>query len=125
MVIAIADGCVLLEKRSPTGIWGGLLSFPEYETVKQALSAVRARLGGEIRLHRELPLLKHGFTHYSLTITPLVCEVEHKACRVAETGDVWMSLAAALEVSIPKPVRTLITRVQEDALGLSLELLQK
>src|SRR5262249_30202530 len=62
MLLLLRDGEVLLEKRPPTGVWGGLWCFPEAEPRA-------AKLAGK----RRLPVLRHEFTHFTLDIAPILC----------------------------------------------------
>jgi A/G-specific adenine glycosylase len=63
---------VLLEKRPQTGIWGGLWSLPQFDT-PEALTDEAARIGGESL--QQLGAIEHTFTHYHLTIHPLLAQV--------------------------------------------------
>lgn len=111
VAMLIDSGHVLLEQRPQTGVWGGLLSFPEFESVSEALNACGTRYGCELVARRALPLLIHGFTHFTLAIEPVVCEVRRGRSAVNEPNGRWLTIAAALQASIPKPVRTLLSQL--------------
>ena len=101
--ILISDGQhLLLERRPPSGLWGGLLVPPEGD-----VSTVLAR-------HAVIPLaiqalepLKHSFTHFRLTLQPVLCRVGawHP---VAEPGREWLPLCQAADAGVPTPIRKLI-----------------
>src|SRR5439155_18670895 len=61
---------ILLEKRPPLGIWGGLWSFPECALGDDVRIAVHTRFGAEVELREMLPPIAHGFTHFALTLHP-------------------------------------------------------
>ena len=103
------NGAILLEKRPPAGIWGGLWSFPE--TDAQAVTAHARRLGCEIQRTEPLAFLEHGFTHFRLQIRPLLCEVAGTAPAAHSPGRMWLSLAEAAGAAIPTPVRKLIEQL--------------
>jgi A/G-specific adenine glycosylase len=111
MLLLVQDGRVLLQKRPPAGIWGGLWSLPEFDSTSEALESCRARLGIMVESQRTLQPLKHGFTHYSLTISPLLCVAAARATLAAEPGSAWWAVDEAIQSSIPAPVRTLLRRV--------------
>lgn len=79
-------GRVLVERRPPVGIWGGLWSFPEAPATMSAREAVnecahrhRHQLrtnGADAVEPRALAPVEHGFTHFRLLATPLVVPVE-------------------------------------------------
>ena len=95
-------GRLLLMRRPAEGVWGGLWTFPEPEGADLAGYCRRA-LGCEVEPPRPLPGLVHGFTHFRLEITPVLCEV-----RVPGTppGGRWATLRSA--GAVPAPVRRLL-----------------
>ena len=100
---------VLLEKRPPVGIWGGLWSFPE-APARDVDGYCRRTLGCEVGAKKELETLEHGFTHFRLQIRPLRCEVS-KQPGVESPGRLWIDLAEAAQAAVPTPVRTLLERL--------------
>ncbi|MGD8378295.1 MAG: A/G-specific adenine glycosylase [Gammaproteobacteria bacterium] len=63
---------VLLEKRPPTGVWGGLWSLPEAPVDGDPRDWARERLGIEAETHDRWPCLRHTFSHFHLDIEPVV-----------------------------------------------------
>lgn len=96
---------LLLEKRPPSGIWGGLWCLPMSEQSPP----------DNIRQHA-LPGLVHQFSHFSLEITPLLIEQNawpEPADRVADTDEqAWISLDEALNRGLPRPVQRLLESIQ-------------
>jgi A/G-specific adenine glycosylase len=83
-------GRVLLERRPSSGVWGGLLCFPE-------------QLSGQaVQSEKRLPIIEHGFTHFRLRVQPLLCTV------AARNGGTWLTVPAALKSAVPAPVRALL-----------------
>jgi len=102
----VAGDHILLERRPPAGLWGGLLALPEGEPA--TLAAAR---GLTLCATMPLPPLEHAFTHFRLTLHPVRCEVERPAscAEAGAAGDVWLPLAAAADAGVPAPVRRLLT----------------
>jgi A/G-specific adenine glycosylase len=100
-----ADGAVWLERRPPAGIWGGLWSPPEYPdavTARAALTAPAAAV-------RELGLIEHAFTHFDLTLVPVLAEVAAAPDRVGEGAEgVWYNPRAPQKLGLPAPIATLL-----------------
>ncbi len=71
MLLAVNDQSVLLQRRPPTGIWGGLWSFPQFDDLK-SLHQYAQTLGpyNKPEVEQWLPF-KHSFTHFDLEITPV------------------------------------------------------
>ena len=142
-------GRILLERRPPTGIWGGLFSLPEISGVaelpiqtmrtkgkKSALTegveitGVEAKLGIETKMGIEtklgieamcqesfgakidvpktLPVVEHAFTHFRLTLNPILCEVVKLRPAVNEAQFVWLEEAQLDKAPLPAPIRKIL-----------------
>ncbi|HEY6512813.1 MAG TPA: A/G-specific adenine glycosylase [Burkholderiaceae bacterium] len=105
-------GEVLLVRRPERGVWAGLWSLPEFSDLDSA-SAVAARWRGK-RL--ALPAIRHVLTHFDWHLQPLRCELPPRlgsATREAIAsglGGRWVGEADALQMSLPAPVRQLLSQ---------------
>jgi A/G-specific adenine glycosylase len=111
MLLLVRGGEVLLEKRPPSGIWGGLWSLPELADATRAHAHCRSNYGCSIAAPQPLAPLAHGFTHFKLQIQPLLCQVEKLTPAAREPGQMWLSLEEAHGAAIPVPVRKLLGRL--------------
>jgi A/G-specific adenine glycosylase len=111
MLILQRAGEILLEKRPPTGIWGGLWSFPEAEADADAVEFCVQRYGAAVTLREPLPLVAHGFTHFKLDILPQPVAVTRWPQRAEEPGRLWLSPADARGAAVPAPVRGILERL--------------
>lgn len=108
-MLVLRDGdAVLLQRRPPAGIWGGLWSLPEADG-DMAL-ARRAREFGGVSL---VPLasLTHTFTHFKLEIEPRLADLDGAAGGVSPAADdetAWVSLDKLDAYGVPAPVRKLL-----------------
>ncbi len=102
---------VWLQQRPPTGVWAGLWSLPELESVA-AFEQASARWPGT---PEPLPSFTHTLTHLDWTLHPVRWSVPARtaASRIAElvrpwpTGR-WFSLDEALASGLPAPLRKLL-----------------
>src|SRR5712664_3509919 len=101
---------VLLERRPAPGIWGGLWSFPELEG-RDLHGYCRRTLECEIGGTKKLEPIEHGFTHFRLRISPVVCEVRKIARGARAPGRLWIDLAEAAQAAVPAPARRLIWKI--------------
>lgn len=108
-LLAMQNGEVLLEKRSSTGIWGGLWCLPQ--TDDDGLTEYLQCRGWKIDEQIALPLFTHTFTHFKLYITPLLLNLAHKPPHQVE--HVWLNVNEALQAAIPTPVRQLLSRLDK------------
>lgn len=112
MLLLRKDGEILLEKRPPTGIWGGLWSLPEVPSGGDFCSHVRERFGLDVEPLEPLARLTHTFTHFRLHILPQPLKVMGSRSVVQEPGMVWLGLEDAVGAALPTPVRTLISQLK-------------
>ena len=70
VILTRDDGAVLLERRPPVGVWGGLWMFPQFESSESAYGWLRLLRGAKGRT--TLPPYSHAFTHFDLTLHPIV-----------------------------------------------------
>jgi A/G-specific adenine glycosylase len=109
MLVLCEAGEVLLEKRPPTGVWGGMWSLPECSGV-EAIGGHLLLLGCTGSAPQPLPDLLHRFSHFSLAITPWRVDVR-RGGGVASPGHVWLPIAEAMTAAIPAPVRQILTQL--------------
>jgi len=106
------DGEILLERRPPTGIWGGLLSLPELPLDADVRAAVKARFGATVAPGAELAPIAHGFTHYALTLHPQHVTVRRWPPRVESPDVTWLTLSGARDAALPAPIRRLLRSLE-------------
>jgi len=111
MLLLLSEGDVLLEKRPPAGIWGGLWCFPEIPSGEDPREYCLRRWGTELAGVARLPQLRHGFTHFILNIDPVVCRASPACSFVSEPGQVALPLEEAAQAAVPAPVRRLLARL--------------
>ncbi len=109
LVIEDGAGAVLLERRPPQGVWGGLWCFPEIDDEEIALARA-AELGVERAEPRgRLPVLRHTFTHFRLEITPLRLQALQSGAAVRENDDLrWYRGEADARLGLSAPVTRLL-----------------
>ena len=105
LILINSSGSVLLERRPPAGIWGGLWSLPADENELP----VQQRLGVENNALKSLPSLPHQLTHIHMTILPLIGHTEPTSTGVECTADQrWFGRQEWQALGLPKPVRHLL-----------------
>lgn len=113
LIIRDSDGRVLLQRRPPDGIWGGLWSLPEGNSRETARES--AGLNGDVqdKLFRDLPELEHRLTHLRLHIRPALVTLPPgsaiECSNVRENSDTaWASAHEREQLGLPRPVDTLL-----------------
>jgi A/G-specific adenine glycosylase len=113
LVLINEDAEVLFERRPPVGIWGGLLSLPEFPSPDAARVAA-ARWGALVAEPLTGAVYRHRFTHFTLDITPCILQID-AAVRVADEARAWHHRDRLADLALPTAVR----RVLHAALALS------
>ncbi len=116
MIFALAQGRVLLERRPPRGVWGGLWAPPEFGQAAEAEVGLATRFGVTAPARRLAPVL-HAFTHFDLEIDPWVVELGERGGQVAEGESRWLPLASIEDVGLPAPVARLLEELRDGANG--------
>ena len=108
LIIENEHADILLERRAPAGIWGGLWCLPMLGAGEDWRAHCRERLNLDARTPLHLPHLRHGFTHFDLEIAPLRLQAR-SALTLAEPADrVWTRMEALSAYGLPTPVKKLL-----------------
>jgi A/G-specific adenine glycosylase len=111
MLVLLHEGTVLLVKRPPSGIWGGLWSLPETDENENVKLLCLRRFGARVTKITSLAAVEHGFTHFKLSITPQLGHVGAVLPHASETGAMWLALADAHTGAVPAPVRNILLSI--------------
>ncbi|PHS20687.1 MAG: A/G-specific adenine glycosylase [Kangiella sp.] len=106
MLLNSKNNIVLLHKRPPSGIWGGLWSLPEQQEVNQSD-------------HKLTGKFKHTFSHYHLNAT-VVSPIrrQEKNYQVEENnGLAWHNVEQITKLALPAPIKKFLYKhfeIKED-----------
>ena len=112
MLVARRRSEVLLVRRPPTGIWGGLWCLPEFEHRDAAEAFAHASLASATLALAPLPDIEHSFTHFDLVITPVVARCRGETA-VRDGQALWYDLERPARVGLPAPIKTLLGTLSE------------
>ncbi len=102
------DGSVWLERRPPSGIWGGLYCLPVFENQDSLVAFLPTRIRSKTQL---LPSLKHVLTHKDMYLSPLIAAFSENQkmppIKGVVTGN-WFLPAAWSGLGLPAPIRKLL-----------------
>ncbi|GAB3675163.1 A/G-specific adenine glycosylase [Salinisphaera aquimarina] len=112
VVIVVSDdrGRVLLEKRPPAGIWGGLWSLPEKPAGQSVEAFCREYLGIAVAPGARLASVAHAFTHFELLIHPQQVQLIDTV-RIMESSLQWY--ARDDWPGLPAPIRRVLDTHQQ------------
>ena len=104
---------ILLEKRPPVGIWGGLWSLPECSITENVRNFCKKQYHCEIEKPiKKYHLLKHTFSHFQLEITPIVIRVKQWCPPLMESDRiVWYNRQQLASRGLAAPVKKLLSHI--------------
>jgi len=108
LLLSDAAGAVLLERRPPQGVWGGLWCPPELGEEPAADWAGRV-LGVTIGPTAPLAPVRHGFTHFELEIEAVAARLEIPPPALMEPGRwVWYNARSPARLGLAAAVSRLL-----------------
>jgi A/G-specific adenine glycosylase len=99
---------VLLQRRPPMGLWGGLWGLPEFESAQAAQDWCRLQFGAPPSPPRSGPPLHHAFTHFDLEIEPLAVECAMQSAVMEADKWLWYDPVQPAKLGLAAPVKALI-----------------
>lgn len=120
-VIRNQQGQWLIGQRPATAMLGGLWEFPggkvrNHETPPQALHReIREELGVEIILEKPLPVIKHAYTHFKITLHAFISHIQGTQPPLAKYHQQlrWLTLEQFSQVPIPGANKKLLALIKE------------
>jgi A/G-specific adenine glycosylase len=97
---------ILAQPRPPSGIWGGLWSVPEVQSIRSLAKHCMQTFAAVLHQSQQLDTFRHTFSHYHLDITPVMIQVTSQP--LAEHQ--WLSPSQLLACGIPAPLKAFLLR---------------
>lgn len=116
LVVVNADRDILLTRRPPSGIWGGLHSLPELAADEDPRDWCRRHLGAAaegMHVAGATPgePLKHAFSHFDLVIHPLQIRLDDAGNALMDRhGWLWYNPTHEARVGVAAPIAALLER---------------
>lgn len=112
LMIRNRRGHVLLTRRPPVGLWGGLWGFPEC-THGDARQWCRQELGLNIETEAPWPKRRHSFSHFHLDITPIPARAVGGTDQMMENAEtVWYNVRRPDQRGFSAPVKRLLEQLK-------------
>ena len=112
LALAIVDKQVLLEKRPPSGIWGGLWSFPELPDAAAVSQWCQTRFGRAPSATTAWPVVSHSFSHFDLDMTPVEITVDDADGQCMDDARwLWYNIDAPAKIGLAAPVVQLLQAI--------------
>lgn len=110
---------ILLERRPPMGIWGGLWSLPECPSNENAKNFSKENYYCETEKSNKQTRIRHTFSHFHLEIEPIVMIVKKWRPPLMESERiVWYNVEQLKEKGLSAPVKKIIQQLNKKPLSL-------
>ena len=107
------NGDILLEHRPTNGIWGGLWSFPEFDSLADLAAFSQEKLKVNSEEIQHLKSIRHVFTHFKLDITPYLVHSSDRYQKIDHNKIFgWYTMRDALQLGLPAPVKAFLTLLE-------------
>ncbi|MEJ2564815.1 MAG: A/G-specific adenine glycosylase [Gammaproteobacteria bacterium] len=114
LLVRYGDTGILLTKRPPAGVWGGLWSLPECDLGDDIGEWCRRRLGMTVREEDRWPVLRHTFSHFHLDIHPVVVRVGAPGCAAMDGAEsVWYNPQKPQRLGLAAPIQQLLNQLSD------------
>ena len=112
LLVRSPTGEVLLERRPPSGVWGGLWCLPQIGIEADPLDWCLSVLQQNAVRGRTLPARRHTFSHFHLDIEPVEILLNRPGCDVLEgESRVWYNARQPENVGLAAPVTRLLQEI--------------
>ena len=112
LVLCNPAGEVLLERRPPAGVWGGLWSLPECETGADPADWCLRNLGLTPVRVEKLKARRHSFSHFRLDIQPLRVAIDRPPAQLADADrNIWYDPRRPTPLGLASPVTRILTEL--------------
>ncbi|MGH8177076.1 MAG: A/G-specific adenine glycosylase [Steroidobacter sp.] len=111
VILKREDDAVLLERRPPAGVWGGLWTFPQFDSNESAsmwLAARGERGWCKPQVAGREPPYRHSFTHFDLTLHPIIVRTSAPAAIADTDRYCWYDADRPARIGLAKPAVDLI-----------------
>ena len=115
MLLHRCGDLLLLWRRPPRGIWGGLWSLPEVDGEVDIPLWQQSFLGmSQAPRKIQENVIRHQFTHYSLDISLAIIEIDDLPGRISDPDNyAWVDATELGNHGLPTPVRKLLSSLQD------------
>lgn len=110
VVIRNVNGDVLLQKRPPSGLWGGLWCLPQIDREKAAIATASRELEMTLEQCDTGIEQRHSFTHYHLDYTPVYAMVT-RVGRVLDAETKWVDPKRPGVIGLPRPIDQILKKL--------------
>ncbi|KTD30887.1 A/G specific adenine glycosylase [Legionella moravica] len=111
LVLHDKNKCIYLEKRPPTGLWGGLWCFPSLSVEESPLEYIQHHYALKGSTPKPLMSFKHRFSHFHLEINALSIQTRSSNQQIAERTGSWFPRKQLASLGLAKPTSLILDKL--------------
>ncbi len=104
---------VYLEKRPPTGLWGGLWCLPGIEMDQCPIQFIKERFDLHGHSPKPLAIFKHKFSHFHLEISPIHIQTKPLNNKISEANGKWYATSELSSLGLAKPTQLILDQISD------------
>ena len=109
LIIRNSKNEIFMEKRPPSGLWGGLWSLPQIDVEDKPQQSCQQKWQFETKHSETLTAFRHTFSHFHLTIQPIILTLTAKPTVIAENNQHrWVKLSQLDQLGLSSPVKKIL-----------------
>lgn len=112
LVLTNKQGQIFLEKRPPSGVWGGLYCLPTVAIDSCPLTFIKSKYDLQGQTPVPVMELKHRFSHFQLNIKAIYIAVNTRGTRLGEHNGQWFTKDQFAEIGLAKPTKIILNSVK-------------
>lgn len=109
LVLCNKQGHIYLEKRPPTGLWGGLWCLPSVDEGNCPLDFIRAEYDLAGDMPQPLIAFKHRFSHFLLEINALKIKTQVLGTKLGEAKGQWFAKENLRSLGLATPTSKILS----------------
>jgi A/G-specific adenine glycosylase len=109
LLAARANGEILLRRRPMQGVWAGMWTPPEFDSLEAAARYCGTTLRSAQLEPEPLAVLRHAFTHFELQITPVRARCDGLAMVMEGAEVLWYNAREPARIGLPAPIAALLS----------------
>lgn len=111
LVLCNDQGLIYLEKRPPTGLWGGLWCLPSIDMDECPLNFIQLNYALNGAPPKQLIAFKHRFSHFHLEINAISIQTRTISNQIAESHGQWFAKDQLTSIGLAKPTSLILSHL--------------
>ncbi len=113
LVLNNEQGLIYLERRPPSGLWGGLWCLPSINKEDCPIDFIQRQYAFTAEIPKPIIAFKHRFSHFHLEINALSIKIKMLGNQVKEAYGQWFTKEQLPSLGLAKPTSVILSKLFE------------